>query len=122
MKLITFTVCEIKSGLIFNTYFLVYQVKIQVNKREVLSENMTVLRDMWEDTSFQLEYYQTDKSCVQQEQLGLKERLEPPYHVPFESEIVSFVPRGRPESIISRVSYSSFALFGPVVLEKLIQM
>jgi hypothetical protein len=81
------------------TFYYCLQVKIQVNKREVLSENMTVLRDMWEDTSFQLEYYQTDKSCVQQEQLGLKERLEPPYHVPFESEIVSFVPRGRPESM-----------------------
>ena len=60
---------------------------------------MTMLRDIWEETSFQLERYQTDDDCVQQEQNGLKERLEPPYHVPFESEIISFVPRGRNESM-----------------------
>ena len=72
-----------------------------VNKKEVLKEKMTVLRDIWEETSFQLERYQTDECCVQQEQDGLKERHEPPYHVPFESEIISFVTRGRPESMLS---------------------
>lgn len=60
---------------------------------------MTGLRDIWEETSFQLERFQTDYQCVQQEQQGLKERLEPPYHIPFESEIISFVPRGRPTSM-----------------------
>lgn len=62
---------------------------------------MTVLRDVWEETSFQLERHQTNPKCVTQEQAGLKERLEPPYHVPFESEIISFTPKGRNTSMFS---------------------
>ncbi|XP_078326512.1 phosphoribosylformylglycinamidine synthase-like isoform X4 [Crassostrea virginica] len=70
-------------------------VKISIKGNEVLKEKMTVLRDVWEETSFQLERHQTNPKCVTQEQAGLKERLEPPYHVPFESEIISFTPKGR---------------------------
>lgn len=70
-------------------------INVSVKGKEVLKEKMTVLRDVWEETSFQLERYQTNPKCVTQEQAGLKERLEPQYHVPFESEIISFTPKGR---------------------------
>ncbi|XP_062608746.1 phosphoribosylformylglycinamidine synthase-like isoform X1 [Saccostrea cucullata] len=73
-------------------------VNISIRGLEVIKEKMTVLRDIWEETSFQLEFLQANPKCVTQEQTGLKERLEPPYHVPFESEIISFSQRGRPTS------------------------
>lgn len=65
----------------------------------MLKEKMTVLRDVWEETSLQLERYQTNPKCVAQEQAGVKERLEPQYHVPFESEIISFTSKGRNTSM-----------------------
>lgn len=60
---------------------------------------MTVLRDSWEETSFELEKLQANPKCVIQEQTALKERLEPPFHIPFESEIINFVPKGRDASM-----------------------
>ena len=68
---------------------------MSVNGSEVLTEKMTVLRDSWEETSFQLEMFQTNATCVTQEREGLKSRAAPPYHVPFESEIITFTPKGR---------------------------
>lgn len=38
---------------------------------------MTELRDIWEETSFQLEMFQTNKDCVRQERDGLKKRKAP---------------------------------------------
>ena len=38
---------------------------------------MNELRDSWEETSFQLETFQTNKQCVLQEREGLKNRSAP---------------------------------------------
>lgn len=65
-----------------------------------MKEKMTILRDIWEETSFQLERHQANPKCVAQEQAGLKERVDPPYHVPYESEIISFTVRGRTTSML----------------------
>eukprot|EP00975_Prorocentrum_lima_P016925 3586680-Prorocentrum_lima.AAC.1 len=37
-----------------------------------IDEKMTVLRDLWEETSFKLEHRQRDPECVAQEEAGLK--------------------------------------------------
>ncbi|XP_064609891.1 phosphoribosylformylglycinamidine synthase-like isoform X2 [Liolophura sinensis] len=58
-------------------------VSVSVGTKEVLTHRMTQLRDLWEQTSFQLERLQCNPECVEQEQAGLRERGEPPYHTPF---------------------------------------
>ncbi|KAK6929383.1 hypothetical protein RJ641_005588 [Dillenia turbinata] len=42
-----------------------------------LNEEMSLLRDLWEDTSFKLEKFQRLASCVDSEREGLKSRHEP---------------------------------------------
>ncbi|XP_048244278.1 phosphoribosylformylglycinamidine synthase-like [Haliotis rufescens] len=59
------------------------RVVISVNDEEVLIESTMVLRDIWEETSFQLERLQANPHMVQQEQEGLKSRRFPPYQLPF---------------------------------------
>ena len=56
---------------------------------------MAVLRDVWEETSFQLERLQANPDCVRQEQEGLRNRTEPVYKVPFEPDMVHIVPKGK---------------------------
>ena len=55
---------------------------------------MVVLRDIWEETSFQLERRQASPDCVIQEQKGLKTRREPLYKVPFDPDVICIVPKG----------------------------
>ncbi|XP_058099116.1 probable phosphoribosylformylglycinamidine synthase, chloroplastic/mitochondrial [Magnolia sinica] len=61
-------------------------IEIHVDGLPQLKEETTHLRDMWEDTSFQLEGFQRLASCVDLEKTGLKSR-----HVP--SWVLSFTPR-----------------------------
>jgi len=49
---------------------------------------MTLLRDDWEETSFRLEMFQTNHSCVEQEQTGLKNRKHPKWKLSFDPEQV----------------------------------
>ena len=51
-----------------------------------LEQDMTVLRDTWESTSFALENFQTDPSCVAQERDGLKRRMAPPLSLTYTME------------------------------------
>ncbi|KAJ8298146.1 hypothetical protein KUTeg_024677 [Tegillarca granosa] len=74
------------------------EVLVSINGDKILQEKMVVLRDSWEETSFEIEKLQANPKCVVQEQAALKERLEPPFHIPFESEIINFVPKGRDAS------------------------
>ncbi|ESP01829.1 hypothetical protein LOTGIDRAFT_172386 [Lottia gigantea] len=59
-------------------------ITVKMNDREVINEEMTILRDIWEETSFQLERYQTNPGCVETEQEGLKHRKSPPYKLTFD--------------------------------------
>jgi phosphoribosylformylglycinamidine synthase len=60
------------------------RIRISVGGDEVLNEAMTVLRDLWEETSYQLELLQANPEMVQQEREDLKTRTGPSYHVPYE--------------------------------------
>ncbi|XP_071951338.1 phosphoribosylformylglycinamidine synthase-like [Antedon mediterranea] len=59
-------------------------VVISVNEKEVLNEKMTVLRDVWEETSFQLEKLQANPECVEVEQRNLANRTAPPFKLTFD--------------------------------------
>ncbi|GBL93931.1 Phosphoribosylformylglycinamidine synthase [Araneus ventricosus] len=60
------------------------QIMISVNSENVLDQPMIILRDIWEETSFQLERRQTNNDCVEEEQQGLKSRKQPEYHLSFD--------------------------------------
>ena len=47
---------------------------------------MTVLRDVWEETSFMLELRQANNECVREEQKGLKGRKAPTWNLTFDPE------------------------------------
>jgi phosphoribosylformylglycinamidine synthase len=68
-------------------------VEISVNGVQVLHAAMTDLRDTWEATSFQLEFRQSDRDCVAQEQTGLAARKAPPYRL-------SFTPAATPTAML----------------------
>ena len=74
---------------------LIFQITISLSSSPVLEENMSVLRDVWEETSFQLERRQANPGCVLQEQEALWKRIEPVYKVPFEPDMVHIVPKGK---------------------------
>lgn len=59
------------------------RVVVQVDGNLVLDEDMTQLRDVWEQTSFVLEKRQCNPACVEQEQKQLASRTGPTYVVPF---------------------------------------
>ena len=65
---------------------------MRVGGVEVVSEAMTTLRDIWEDTSFQLEKLQANPACVSQERCGLASRKEPPYKLTFDPHHVIPAP------------------------------
>ncbi|KAL8093477.1 putative phosphoribosylformylglycinamidine synthase, chloroplastic/mitochondrial [Apium graveolens] len=58
-------------------------VELKVNGVSHLNEKTSVLRDMWEETSFQLEKLQRLASCVDSEKDGLKNRQEPSWSLSF---------------------------------------
>ncbi|KAG8190186.1 hypothetical protein JTE90_011910 [Oedothorax gibbosus] len=60
------------------------QIVISVNGESVLDEPMVQLRDLWEETSFQLELRQTNNTCVEQEKIGLSKRTRPEYSMSFD--------------------------------------
>ncbi|XP_067125117.1 phosphoribosylformylglycinamidine synthase isoform X2 [Centruroides vittatus] len=59
-------------------------VTLSINNEVVLKNKMTTLRDIWEETSFQLEYRQTNPECVTQEKNGISRRTTPPFHINFD--------------------------------------
>lgn len=60
------------------------EVSVSLNGDVVLQDKMTVLRDIWEATSFQLERLQSNKVCVQQEEEGMPSRKAPLYKLSFD--------------------------------------
>ena len=84
-----------------------FQIKIRVKDKVVVEEKMVDLRDVWEETSFQLEKLQSNPKCVKQEQDGLKHRRAPPYKLTFNPDIVHIIPPGENYS-----TKQSSALFG----------
>lgn len=60
-----------------------HSVEIKVNGVTHLNEKTSLLRDMWEETSFELEKFQRLASCVESEKEGLKSRCEPSWKLSF---------------------------------------
>ena len=51
-----------------------------------IDEKMTILRDLWEETSFRIEHRQRNPECVAQEEAGLKLRKAPEWKLTFVPE------------------------------------
>ena len=60
--------------------------RVRLNQQLVLEDDVRGLRDLWEETSYQLERLQADPDCADQERCGLKLRKGPSYQVPFTFE------------------------------------
>ncbi|OVA14622.1 AIR synthase related protein [Macleaya cordata] len=58
-------------------------IKLSVDGAPQLEQETSHLRDMWEETSFQLEGFQRLASCVELEKTGLKSRHEPSWALSF---------------------------------------
>jgi phosphoribosylformylglycinamidine synthase len=68
------------------------QVRVRVNGESVLSEKMQILRQTWEETSYQLERLQMNPVCADAEKLEIANRKGPEYHLPFVPELTpSFI-------------------------------
>ena len=50
----------------------------------MLNSKMANLRDLWEETSFQLERRQCNADCVDEERLGLRHRRAPAFNLTFD--------------------------------------
>lgn len=61
-------------------------IQISVNHSTVFDTPMADLRNVWEATSFELEKLQSNKQCVEQEQIGLQHRHTPQYYLTFEPQ------------------------------------
>jgi phosphoribosylformylglycinamidine synthase len=60
------------------------QILISVNGETVLSEDMRVLRGMWEETSYQLEKLQANPECAEEEREAVFDRPGPDYRLSFD--------------------------------------
>ncbi|MGX9728941.1 MAG: phosphoribosylformylglycinamidine synthase [Candidatus Electronema sp. VV] len=58
-------------------------VRIRCNGELLLNEDMRVLRQEWEETSYQLERLQVNAACADQEKVNIYDRSAPAYHLPF---------------------------------------
>lgn len=54
-----------------------------------INDKMTVLRDVWEATSFKLEHRQRNPKCVIQEEEGLKDRRAPNWKLTFDPKLTA---------------------------------
>lgn len=62
-------------------------VTISVNKSVCLQNNSLALMKMWEETSYQLEFRQTMRDCVDSEFNSLHYRSGPTYHLTFDPDV-----------------------------------
>lgn len=58
-------------------------IELKIDGVTHLNEKTSLLRDMWEDTSFQLEKFQRLPTCVELEKEGMKFRHEPSWELSF---------------------------------------
>jgi phosphoribosylformylglycinamidine synthase len=69
------------------------QVTVKYNDAVVLAEPMQELRQVWEETSFQLERLQMNPDCAAEEKQNIFDRQHPRY-------FMSFAPRETPQDIL----------------------
>lgn len=78
-------------------------INLCVDGSSQLEQETSHLRDMWEETSFQLESFQRLASCVELEKVGLKSRHAPSWSL-------SFTPRSTDEKWMAAVSKPKVAV------------
>lgn len=78
-------------------------IELKVDGVTHLDEKTAFLRDIWEETSFELEKYQRLASCVDQEKEGLKARHEPAWEL-------SFTPSFTDEKYMTAISKPKVAV------------
>ena len=78
-------------------------IKIAVGGEVCIDDSTTVLRDVWEATSFHLEKRQRNPECVVQEEEGLKHRKAPEWKLTYE-------PKSTPAAIMESSSKHKVAI------------
>ena len=63
------------------------EIRFSYNGTKVLDEKMVVLRNWWEETSYQLERLQINPLCAEAEKANIYDRRGPTYHLPFNPEL-----------------------------------
>lgn len=71
------------------------RIKVMMNGRPLLDEEMPVLRAVWEETSYRLDLYQRNPECVEEERKNIRSRKGPSF-------TLSFVPEATAEEVMSR--------------------
>ncbi|NOY64172.1 MAG: phosphoribosylformylglycinamidine synthase [Nitrospirae bacterium] len=66
------------------------EINIKVNGVTVLKEDMTVLREIWEETSYRIDRLQANPECVDEEMRVNRDRKAPPYTITFEPDETPF--------------------------------
>ncbi|GJM96398.1 hypothetical protein PR202_ga13228 [Eleusine coracana subsp. coracana] len=79
------------------------EIEVVIDGQVHLKENMSDLRDLWEETSFELEELQRLKSCVRLEKEGLKRRTSPSWSL-------SFTPKFTDEKLLMASSKPKVAI------------
>ncbi|MDK9705622.1 MAG: phosphoribosylformylglycinamidine synthase [Desulforhopalus sp.] len=79
------------------------RVRISYNGSQVLDKEMVVLRDWWEETSYQLERLQISPDCADAEKANIYDRKGPTYHLPFN-------PEPAPAAILTRTGKPKVAI------------
>jgi len=68
-------------------------ISVRFNGKVVLADDMTMLRDLWEETSYHLELQQATTKCVEEERRSLRHREGPSFSL-------SFRPKVTPEGVL----------------------
>jgi phosphoribosylformylglycinamidine synthase len=76
-----------------------HRATISIGGDRVLDEDMRVLRDLWEATSFELDRLQADPACVAEESAGLAHRRTPSFGLGFQPEPTAATVIARPDKI-----------------------
>ncbi len=79
------------------------RIKISHNKKIVLDESMTLLRDLWEETSYQIERLQVTPQCADEEKRNIFDRPGPDYKL-------SFTPRETSAEILNKTGKPAVAV------------
>ncbi len=81
------------------------RIRVIVNSQTVLDSDMRLLRQYWEETSYQIERLQMNPQCADEERKNIFERKGPTYIIPFDPEPTSPIlleDREKPEVAILR--------------------
>ncbi|MHB1351040.1 MAG: phosphoribosylformylglycinamidine synthase [Desulfobulbaceae bacterium] len=73
------------------------RITLRYNEEVVLDEDMRLLRQWWEETSYRLERLQMNPACADEERSVIFDRRGPKYHLPFTPELPEVAVLSRPD-------------------------